>query len=70
MKKTTYNFAKAIKVADEWQKPRELSANLKEVALRCAILNDNETGIVNAMQCAVLDVCNFLDAVEEREVEQ
>lgn len=70
MKKKIYDFAKAIKVADEWYKPSELSATLKDKALRCAALDDNGTDVISELQCAVLDVCAFLDAIKEMEVEQ
>lgn len=69
MKKTVYDFKDAIKIADNWYKPSELSRTHKDKALRLASLKD-EVDIVPNMQCAVLDVCEFLDAIVEKEVEQ
>lgn len=70
MKKTVYDFKAAVVCAKQWYKPSELSLALKNAALRLAAINDNETDIIRDLQCAALDVCDFLDSIEEREVEQ
>lgn len=70
MKKTVYDFKQAVKQANAWYKPSELSVALKDKALLCATLNDNGTDIISELQCAVLDVCAFLDSIKEMEVEQ
>lgn len=70
MKKTVYDFSEAIKQANTWYKPSELSEILKDAALRLAALNDNGTDLIRDLQCATLNVCEFLDSIKEREVEQ
>lgn len=70
MKKTVFDFKQAVKQANEWYKPSELSAELKLKALCCAALDDNGTDVIKDLQCAVLDACYFLDAIKEMEVEQ
>lgn len=70
MKKTVYDFKAAVTCADQWYKPSELSLALKNAALRLAALNDNGTDLISDLQRAALDVCEFLDSIEEREVEQ
>lgn len=71
MKKTVYDFSEAVKELKQWYSPKELSDNLKTAALRCAI---PDAGVredkILQMQLAVLDVCDFLDAIKEMEVEQ
>ncbi len=71
MKKTVYDFQKAIKVLDEWFKPSELSSMLKDAALSLAPLSDycNDNRIAE-MQMTVLNACDFLDAIEVKEVEE
>ena len=71
MKKTVYDFSEAIKELTQWYSPKELSNNLKNAALRCANPDDGiREEMVLKMQLAVLDVCDFLDAIKETEVEQ
>lgn len=70
MKKTVYDFRHAVVCAEQWYKPSELSLALKNAALRLAALNDNGTDLISDLQRAALDVCEFLDSIEEREVEQ
>lgn len=71
MKKTVYDFSKAIASANEWYKPSELSRMLKDTALELATLAEHSNNnLVACMQMTVLDVCNFLDAIKETEVEQ
>lgn len=70
MKKTVYDFTEAVACADQWYKPSELSLALKNAALQLVVLNDNDTGVIRNLQCATLNVCEFLDSIEEREVEQ
>lgn len=71
MKKTVYDFSEAIKELKQWYSPKELADNLKNAALRCANPDDGiREGMVLKMQLAVLDVCDFLDAIKETEVEQ
>jgi hypothetical protein len=70
MKKTVYDFAEAIKQADEWYKPRELSNILKDAALHLAHLVQVYPEAVCTVQCAIKDACNFLDEIKEMEVEQ
>lgn len=71
MKKTVYDFSKAIIELEEWYKPSELSLILKNAALELAPLSEySKNNAVACLQMAVLDVCNFLDAITETEVEQ
>ena len=70
MKKTVYDFKAAVTCAELWYKPSELSLALKNAALRLAAINDNGTDLIRDLQCATLDVCEFLDSIVEREVEQ
>lgn len=71
MKKTMYDFSMAIIELEQWYKPSELSIMLKNAALELASLtNGLELSVIANMQKTVLDVCCFLDAVVEKEVEQ
>lgn len=70
MKKTVYDFKGAVVYAEQWYTPSELSLSLKNAALRLAALKDDGTDIIRDLQCATLDVCYFLDAIKEMEVEQ
>lgn len=70
MKKTVYDFSGAVVCADEWYKPSELSLALKNAALQLAIIDEKDTQVIKHMQCAALDVCEFLDSIKETEVEQ
>lgn len=70
MKKTVYDFKAAVVCAEQWYKPSELSLALKNAAIRLAALNDNGADLISDLQCAALGVCDFLDSIEEREVEQ
>lgn len=71
MKKTVYDFQGAIEYINQWFSPKELSDNLKDAALRCAI---PDAGVredkILQMQLAALDVCDFLERIKETEVEQ
>lgn len=69
MKKTVYDFSEAIKELECGFSPRELADNLCATAIRCALPTDKEKHILR-MQTAVIDVCAFLNAIAEREVEQ
>lgn len=69
MKKTVYDFSEAVKEIEDDFTPRELADNLRATALRCAGRLNRDTHILQ-MQVAVQDVCAFLDAIVEREVEQ
>lgn len=70
MKKTVYDFSGAVVCADEWHKPSELSLALKNAALQLAIIDEKDTQVIKHLQCAALDVCDFLDSIKETEVEQ
>lgn len=70
MKKTVYDFSEAVVCADEWHKPSELSLALKNAALQLAIIDEKDTQVIKHLQCAALDVCDFLDSIKEVEVEQ
>lgn len=70
MKKTVYDFQLAVKHAEEWGNPSELSYDLKNAALKLALLKDDDSGILNGMQRTALDACAFLDSIIEKEVEQ
>lgn len=70
MKKTVYDFSEAIKQANTWYKPRELSNILKDAALHLAHLVQSQPEAVCAVQCAIKDACDFLDTIKETEVEQ
>lgn len=69
MKKTVYDFSEAIKEIEDNFTPHELADNLRATALRCANPLDRGRHILS-MQVAVQDVCAFLDAIKETEVEQ
>lgn len=69
MKKTVYDFSEAIEEIKGNFTPHDLSENLKATALRCAGVLNRDKHILR-MQCAVQDVCAFLDAIVETEVEQ
>lgn len=69
MKKTVYDFKDAVVCADLWYKPSELSLALKNAALQLATIDNNGTDVIRHLQCAALDVCEFLDCIVEREVE-
>lgn len=70
MKKTVYDFSLAVKHAEEWDKPSELSSELKNAALALSAIKDDEGDLVKTMQRAVLSACWFLDVIIEKEVEQ
>lgn len=70
MKKTVYDFKAAVVCADEWQKPSELSIALKNAALQLAMIDDKNTQVIRHLQCAAIDVCEFLESIVEIEVEQ
>lgn len=69
MKKVVYDFSEAIAELEGGFTARELSENLQATALRCAWDVDREKNILK-MQAAVMDACRFLDAIEEKEIEQ
>lgn len=69
MKKTVYDFSEAIKEIKDNFTPRDLADNLRAAALRCADCLNRDAHILK-MQVAVQNVCAFLDAIEELEVEQ
>lgn len=69
MKKTVYDFTEAIAELEQGFSPIELAENLCATALRCASEVDRDKHILK-MQVAVQDVCAFLCAIKEREVEQ
>lgn len=70
MKKTVYDFTEAIKQANTWYKPSELSGILKDAALHLAHLVLSQPEAVSTVQCAIKDACDFLDEIKEREVER
>ena len=74
MKKTIYDFSKAIKELDQWYKPSEYSAILKNAVLELARIEDDDNGInppiIKSVQLAALEVCDLLDKIIEIEVEQ
>lgn len=70
MKKIVYDFSGAIKQANTWYKPSELSEILKDAALHLAHLVLSQPEAVSTVQCAIKDACDFLDEIKEREVEQ
>ena len=70
MKKTVYDFSLAIEHIREWNRPSELSYELKDAALALATIKNDEGDLVKKMQCAVLSACWFLDCIIEKEVEQ
>lgn len=70
MKTTVYDFSEAIKQANSWYKPSELSEILKDAALSLAHLVLSQPEAVSTVQCAIKDACDFLDEIKEREVEQ
>lgn len=74
MKKTVYDFSEAIKEANVWYKPSELSTKLKNAVLNLAYIEDDGSGTYPGMihwaQTAALTVCDFLDKIKEIEVEQ
>lgn len=69
MKKIVYDFTEAIAELKHGFSPYELAENLRATALRCALETDREKHVLR-MQTAVQDVCAFLDAIVEMEVEQ
>lgn len=69
MKKTVYDFSEAIEEIKDGFTPSELADNLRATALRCAGKVERDKHILS-MQVAVQDVCAFLDAILEMEVEQ
>lgn len=71
MKKKIYSFGGAAML----YVPRELSQELKNVALALSSINETETNIIVQMQRVVLNTCDFLDniktkIIEVKEVEQ
>lgn len=71
MKKTVYDFQAAVEYINQWFSPKELSDNLKDAALRCAAPDEGmRENMILKMQIVVLDVCEFLESIIEREVEQ
>lgn len=71
MKKRVYDFSGAVMELEQWYKPSELSLMLKNAALELAPLAKNREGdLIACMQIAVMNACNFLDAIKETEVEQ
>ncbi len=66
---TRYDFTEAEKQLRQWYSPSELSANLKEAALRLSFHDEDIIeGLINKMQIAVLNVCDFLDTIKAKEV--
>lgn len=66
---TRYDFTEAAKQLHQWYSPSELSANLKDAALRLSCHDEDIIeSLINQMQQAVLDVCDFLDKIKTKEV--
>lgn len=70
MKKTVYDFSKAVEYANNWYKPSEMSNRLKTEAIALAFMIDDSPNEVSNMQQAVWAVTEFLDRIEEKEVAQ
>lgn len=71
MKKTVYDFSKVIEELETTFSPAELVNNLKTAALLCAIPDSGiREEMILRMQLAVLDVCNVVEAIIVKEVEQ
>lgn len=62
-----FDFSAAEERMKDWFTPAELSSNLKDAALRCAI-PDMRDEMILKLQEVVLDVCDVLDAIKWREV--
>ncbi len=66
---TRYDFTEAEKPLRQRYSPAELSANLKDAALRLSF-HDEDTidSFIRKMQQAVLNACDFLDAIKQKEM--
>ncbi len=70
MRTIAYDFKQAVKEANEWYTPEELSTMLKDAALKLAEAIQDFPEEVCAMQIAVNNATAFLDLIEEKEVER
>lgn len=62
-----YDFSEARDYLNEWFAPEELAEELRRGALGLAALGTGDDDrLVRAMQLAVLDACDFLDAIRRR----
>lgn len=64
--KKIYDFRQAVKFANEYYTPSELSAMLKDAALDLAMMIQDFPESVCAMQIAVINATKFLDAIHEK----
>lgn len=63
-------YVGAVEYINQWVSPKELSDNLKDAALRCTTPDEGmRENMILKMQIAVLDVCEFLESIIEREIE-
>ncbi len=68
MTTTRYDFTEAEKQL-QWCSPSELSADLKNAALRLSFHDEDAIdSFVREMQQAALNACDFLDAIKQKEV--
>lgn len=68
MTPTRYDFTDAQKWLNECYSPSDMSAILKDKALRL-VAHDyaSMVRLITEMQLAVLDVCEFLDTIKAKE---
>lgn len=63
---TRYDFTEAAKEF-KYFTPKELADELRNAALKLAVLDDQGTTIVSEVQVAVSSVCEILDKIKEKE---
>ncbi len=69
MTPTRYDFTEAENQLRQWHSPAELSADLKDAALRLSFHDEDAIdSFIRKMQQAFINAFDFLDSIKVREV--